>query len=353
MLKTSKKIKKILAVILLILTVFSITQPIVFAVSDSGSGRWVPGQYDSGMKTTDSKGSVGILIRRLINTTTKERLTVFCAEHFVDSTTGEIENATHIKPTDPKMKQACKVAYFGWYNKYPDYVVDGGILAGDMKWVKQDYVFTQQMIWEVLGQSSARFIDSSIQSQYEAFKSGINQQMSNAKKEPSFSNVTTTVEAGESTTLTDTNGVFADYTSLDKTVNGIRFQHNKGENTMTITVNSDCNIEEFRLTDAMMKDWGCIKEATKDNHTSVFFQFREGVQHQLYSMHYNDPVTMSMYLKINLLGNIELTKTNTNNDLVNGAIFNVKGPNNYNESFTVSNGKLLIEKVRKGTYTIK
>lgn len=134
------------------------------------------------MKTTDSKGSVGILIRRLINTTTKERLTVFCAEHFVDSTTGEIENATHIKPTDPKMKQACKVAYFGWYNKYPDYVVDGGILAGDMKWVKQDYVFTQQMIWEVLGQSSARFIDSSIQSQYEAFKSGINQQMSNAKK---------------------------------------------------------------------------------------------------------------------------------------------------------------------------
>lgn len=96
-----------------------------------------------------------------------------------------------------------------------------------MKWVKQDYVFTQQMIWEVLGQSSARFIDSSIQSQYEAFKSGINQQMSNAKKEPSFSNVTTTVEAGESTTLTDTNGVFADYTSLDKTVNGIRFQHNK------------------------------------------------------------------------------------------------------------------------------
>lgn len=353
MLRTSKKLKKILAVILLILTVFSITQPIVFAVSDSGSGRWVPGQYDSGMKTTDSKGSVGILIRRLINTTTKERLTVFCAEHFVDSTTGEIENATHIKPTDPKMKQACKVAYFGWYNKYPDYVVDGGILAGDMKWVKQDYVFTQQMIWEVLGQSSARFIDSSIQSQYEAFKSGINQQMSNAKKEPSFSNVTTTVEAGESTTLTDTNGVFADYTSLDKTVNGIRFQHNKGENTMTITVNSDCNIEEFRLTDAMMKDWGCIKEATKDNHTSVFFQFREGVQNQLYSMHYNDPVTMSMYLKTNLLGNIELTKTNTNNDLVNGAIFNVKGPNNYNESFTVSNGKLLIEKVRKGTYTIK
>lgn len=44
---------------------------------------------------------------------------------------------------------------------------------------------------------------------------------------------------------------------------------------MTITVNSDCNIEEFRLTDAMMKDWGCIKEATKDNHTSIFFNLEK------------------------------------------------------------------------------
>lgn len=86
------------------------------------------------------------------------RLTVFCAEHFVDSTTGNIEEAIHIKPVAPKMKEACKVACFGQYNKYPDYFVDGGILAADMKWVKQDYVFTQQMIWEVLGQSNATFI---------------------------------------------------------------------------------------------------------------------------------------------------------------------------------------------------
>lgn len=351
MLRKSRKLKRILAMILLIVTVFSVSQPI-FAVSSSGTGKWVPGQYDSGMKTTDSKTSVGILIRRLVNSTTKERLTVFCAEHFVDSTTGNIEEAIHIKPVDPKMKEACKVAYFGWYSKYPDYVVDGGILAADMKWVKQDYVFTQQLIWEVLGQSNATFIDSSIQSQYVSFKADINQKISNMKRKPSFSDTTITVEAGETKILTDNNGVLADYTSIDKSINGIRFTHNKGENTMSITVDMNCAIEDYKITDEMMKEWGFIKEATRDNDTSVFFQFREGVQNQLYSMNYNDPVTMAMRLKINLLGNIELSKLNTNNDLVDGAKYRVTSDNGFNKLVTVTGGKIVLEKVKKGWYKV-
>ena len=351
MLKKSKKINKILAMILLMLTLFSIAQPI-FAVSSSGTGKWVPGQYDSGIKTTDSKSNVGILIRRLINATTGERLTVFCAEHFIDSITGNVETAQHIKPTDPKMKEACKVAYFGWYAKHKDYVIDGGILAESMKWVKQDYVFTQQLIWEKLGQSSARFLDPSLQNQYEAFRNDINNKIANMKKKPSFSDTVITVEVGENI-ITDTNGVLADYTSIDKTINGIRFVHNKGNNTMSITVSEDCKIEDYKITDQMMKEWGMIKEETKDNDTTVFFQFREGVQNQLYAMHYNDPVTMSMQLKINLLGRLELSKLNTNGDLVEGAIFNVTGANGFNKDVEVTNGKIILEKIRKGTYLVK
>ena len=351
MLKKSKKINKILAMILLMLTLFSIAQPI-FAVSSSGTGKWVPGQYDSGIKTTDSKSNVGILIRRLINATTGERLTVFCAEHFIDSITGNVETAQHIKPTDPKMKEACKVAYFGWYVKHQNYIVDGGILAENMKWVKLDYVFTQQLIWEKLGQSSARFLDPSLQNQYEAFRNDINNKIANMKKKPSFSDTVITVEVGENI-ITDTNGVLADYTSIDKTINGIRFVHNKGNNTMSITVSEDCKIEDYKITDQMMKEWGMIKEETKDNDTTVFFQFREGVQNQLYAMNYNDPVTMSMQLKINLLGRLELSKLNTNGDLVEGAIFNVTGANGFNKDVEVTNGKIILEKIRKGTYLVK
>lgn len=333
MLKKSKKIDKILAMILLMLTLFSIAQPI-FAVSSSGTGKWVPGQYDSGIKTTDSKSNVGILIRRLINATTGERITAFCAEHFVDSITGNVETAQHIKPTDPKMKEACKVAYFGWYAKHRNYIVDGGILAEDMKWVKQDYVFTQQLIWEKLGQSSATFLNPSLQNQYEAFRNDINNKIANMKKKPSFSDTVITVEVGENI-ITDTNEVLADYTSIDKTINGIRFVHNKGNNTMSITVSEDCKIEDYKITDQMMKEWGMIKEGTKDNDTTVFFQFREGVQNQLYAMNYNDPVTMSMQLKINLLARLELSKLNTNGDLVEGAIFNVTGANGFNKEVEI------------------
>lgn len=86
-----------------------------------------------------------------------------------------------------------------------------------MKWVKQDYVFTQQMIWEVLGQSSASFVNSSVQNEYNSFKANINNQIANMEKRPSFDASSITVDAGKSKTITDTNGVLRDYNSVDKT----------------------------------------------------------------------------------------------------------------------------------------
>lgn len=133
MLKT-RKINKILAVILLVLTLFSVVQP-VFAVS--GTGTWAGGQFASGMKTTDNQNTqYGVLIRRLINTKTNEKMTVFCAEHGVDFTTGTAYNGEYYTPTNSTVKRACKIAYFGWYKDNGNYVVDGGILASDMKWYK-------------------------------------------------------------------------------------------------------------------------------------------------------------------------------------------------------------------------
>ena len=343
--------KKIIAILLLIFTILGSVQPI-FAVS--GNADFTGGQYDSGFKTTDNKGSVGILIRRLINLDTGEKFTVFCAEHFVDFETGAIENGGYYTPTDPTIKKACKIAYFGWYQANGDYVVDGGIL--DDSWayeVRLSYVFTQQYIWETLGQSSATFIDPSIQNRYEAFKADINQKIENMAKRPSFDATTIEIEAGETKVITDTNGVLASYNSIDKTTNGIRFQHTKGENTLTISVSEDCTIEQLNLSDNTMKSWGMIKEETADQDTSIYFTFREGVQNQLYSLHYNDPVSLAFSVKVNLLGNIELSKLDTDENLIDGSIFRVTGPNNFNKLVEVKNGKITLEKLRKGTYTIK
>ena len=105
--------KKILAIVFLFLMIFQMIQPLVYAsISSSGTAKWVAGQWDSEVFTTDNKTSVGMLMRRLTNYKTGEQYTTFCGEHFINSPTGTIETGTHSVPTDPLMKKACKVAYF-------------------------------------------------------------------------------------------------------------------------------------------------------------------------------------------------------------------------------------------------
>ena len=120
------KLKRFLSILMVIILLISVIQP-VFAVS--GTGTWSGGQYASGFKTTDNQnGSTGIIIRKLTNTATGEKRTVFCAEHGVEFITGRSYNGKYYTVTDRTIKKACKIAYFGWYKANPYYVVDGGIL---------------------------------------------------------------------------------------------------------------------------------------------------------------------------------------------------------------------------------
>lgn len=338
--------KKIVATLLIVFMLLSNVSPIFAA---SGSGTWVAGQWASYIHTTDNAGTqFGVLLRNMTNVNTGEKKTVFCSQHGVDINTGVRVTGNYYTPTSPEMKKACKIAYFGWYSKYGDYVLDGGISADR----KLQYVLVQQFIWETLGQSNATFVDSSIQSQYEALKDTINSQINSTSARPSFDATTIELDAGDTYTATDSNGILASYNSIDQTTNGIRFQHNKGENTLKITVSENCEVESLRVSDATTIGWGLIKEGTEDNDTTIYFEMDNGVQDQLYALHYNDPVSLAFSLKINLLGNLELSKLNTNRDLVDGSVFTVNGPG-YNGDVTVKNGKILLERIKKGTYTIK
>ena len=343
------KYKRILAVILLIITILSITQPI-FAVSGSGTATWVGGQYYSGIRTTDhSANSNGMLIRRLVNSETGEQITVFCSEHGVDFKPGVRVSGSYYIPTDPNMIRACKIAYLGWYKNYGDYVVNINTSYED----KKQYVLTQQYIWEVLGQSSATFRDDDIQAEYENFKRDIDNQIAQIQRKPSFNGSTIDILAGESKTLEDSNGVLSSYNSIDNTTNGIRITHSYGSNSISISVDENTNLENYTITDEEFKSWGMIKNGTEDNKTMIYFEFSDGVQDQLYSMSYNEPISLDFSVKIETFGKLELQKLNTNGDLVDGAVFNVTGANGYNQDVTVANGKITIEKLRQGTYTIK
>lgn len=341
----NKTNKKIVSLMILVVILISAIQPVL---AMSGTADFVAGQFASYMFTTDNSNTkYGITVRRIYNRTTKEWKTVFCSQHGLDIATGDVNTGTYNTPTEESVKYACKIAYFGWYEKYGDYVIDGNMTATE----KKDYAYTQQFIWEHLGQSNATFINSSNQQEYEAYKNDITNKISNMQKKPSFSDSTITMDIGETKNLTDANGVLADYSSIDKTIDGIRLVHNYGENTMSITVNDDCVIEELKITDKMMKEWGCIKEQTQDRDTTMYLSFPGDVQDQIYSLHYNDPVTLSLQVAVNSFGKLELSKTNEGGTLIDGAIFKVQG-DNYSEEIKVTNGKITLDKLKKGKYTV-
>lgn len=322
----SKKIKKFnkktLAVILVLLTLVGSIIPIVNAVS--GSGQWVGAQYSSGFTTTSNSGSGGILIRRLENRSTGERHTVFCAEHGVAFPTGVWENGSYYTPTDSTVKLACKVAYFGWYSKHGNYIVDGGIL--DDSWAydtRLDYVFTQQMVWETLGQDYGTFLNSTVQARYIAFKDDVNAKINNMQLKPSFNGGSYELNVGDTITLTDTNNVLKDYQSIDRTESGIRFQHTQGQNTLTITITNSCTIENYYLTNSIAESLGLVKADSIDHDTTIYFDFGS-LQNQIYSMHYNDPIPLALNLKINAKGHLEVIK-NSEDGMIAGVQFRLYG----------------------------
>ena len=343
----NKTLKKVVSVVMLLAILFNLIQPVL---ANSGSASFVAGQFASYYFTTDNKNTdYGIVMRKIYNRTTKEWKTVFCSQHGLDIATGEYHNGVYYIPTDETLKYACKIAYFGWYEQYGDYIIDGGISADR----KKVYAFTQQFIWEALGQSTATFVNSTTQSEYVNFKNEITNKIDNMKKRPSFTSSTITVDVGETITLTDTNGVLANYTSVDKTIDGINIKHTKGENTMNITISEDCTVENYKITNSMMLEWGFVKEGTQDYDTTLYYDFPDGVQDQIYSLNYNDPVAMTLNLNINLFGKLELSKLNTNGDLIDGTIFNVTSSNGFNQDVKVTNGKITLEKLKRGTYLVK
>lgn len=259
-------------------------------------------------------------------------------------------NGNYYVPTSTELKRASKVAYCGWYQSRGTYGSDG-VLATDA--LKQ-YAFTQQLIWETLNQSTAHFVDSSIQSQYEAFKIETNNKIDKMNQRASFNGSTITLKIGETTTVTDTNDVLKDYNSIDRTENNIRITHNKGENTMSFTANENCNIESYVISDNKFQEWGLIKEGTEDNQTTVYIEFQSSeVQDQLYSLGYNDPVTLRVNLAIEAKGRLEITKLDSEGTLVDGAVFTLSNDSGFSRDITVSGGKIMVEDLKPGIFLLR
>lgn len=343
--------KKLMAIILLVVTILGNFSQ-VFAAQ--GEGEWIGTQYASYIITTDTSQRIGICLRKLVNVNTNQAITAFCSEHGKEFYSGVRNSGSYYTPTSDAMKKACKIAYLGWYSKYGDYVVNDEVEKNSMEYLRLDYAFTQQYIWETIGQTNSTFIDGNVQAKYNEFKANIDNQLAQYAKRPSFDMATIELNAGETRTITDDNGVLHQYASIDKTTEGVRFTHNEGENTLTISVANDCNVENLSISDATTKSWGLVKRGTEDNDTTIYIDITDEVtQDQLYALHYNDPVTLALNLKINAFGRLEITKTNTKKELLDGSKFLVTNDNGFNQEVVAENGKVVLENLKVGKYYVQ
>ena len=188
------------------------------------------------------------------------------------------------------------------------------------------------------------------------FKNEVDSKMAKMRMQPSFVSDTITLECGETKILTDSNKVLADYVSFDKTIDGIRISHKKGQNTLSISIDEKCNKETYRITESTMKNWGIIKEATADKDTTVYFTFKEGVQNQLYALNYNDTISMSLNLKINQYGSLKINKIDLEtNQPIADTTFELSDSTGkiVRTGTTDKNGQLVFDKLKRGHYKLK
>ena len=309
------------------------------------SGTLYVAQNDTGLHYVGGSSKYGILSRKVHIGNWADAKTVFCIEHGKELATGTYVGASYSSNMSVDLQQATRIAYLGWYSKHGDVLLE----SGNIGTLKYDYAFTQMMIWESQGTGST-FTDSSVQARYESFKADINNQIAQRSKLPSFNKGSVEMNAGESVTLTDTNGILSGYNSCDGTLEGIRFEHTNGSNDLKITVLENCNTENFIFTDAKAKQIGLYKHEGGTDFRHYHFGSH---QQNIYSNYYPDDPTVSLNMKINLYGKLELTKTNDKDQLVDGSVFKLKGKTNgYEKDVTVQNGKILVEKIPHGEYTL-
>lgn len=244
------------------------------------------------------------------------------------------------------------MAYLGYY-RYSNSVGNASkSLTGREDNVQ--YAFTANLIWQNLKQVPNNY---SLGSDYDAFKEEVMDEYNKWDTLPSFNASSQTMNLGQTKELTDTNGVLQYYESFEYTKDKVTFKHNKGSNKMTIKVAADANKESVSVTQSDARN---NKMGKYINTRSVQTNFvlspvpANMATHQrlLVSYGYNDPKYLRININIELYGSLELQKLNTSGNLIDGAIFNVTGPNGYNQDVVVQNGKIVIEQLRPGNYAI-
>ena len=286
---------------------------------------------------------------------------VFCTQYGQTSPTGKdyTYNGDFIpqfKQNKPEYERIAEMIYFGYTMNY-------GMGLPSSADAMRAAACTQQYVWEALGKAPGRdswngsYMSSGIYANWlSQTESYYNQYHSNV----SFNGTNSNVVIGETTTLSDTNGVLQHYPTFNQNIDGVTFSHDNGSNELKISVSSDANATNatFNARDygiyELMPNGTQYSSGTMSNY--VYFQFTSGAVQDLMFSNYVDPSSFSVSVEVES-GNVLIIKTNTVGDVLAGCTFDLYKDSACTQKVRTgtsdSNGQIRFEKLPTGKFYVK
>lgn len=300
-------------------------------------------EYETGYKTDKGTNLLKLRIKGddIPDYGTHWGQVAFCVQH------GEsLPKGSHIYNSgDPTgtYKKAARVAYLATYR------YNNGESGG-----MERYAFTQNLIWQVIGQAPSSY---SVGSGYADWKAGIMAEYNKWDTMPSFHSSTQTFELGQSKTLQDANGVLKYYNTFNYTKDGVTFTHTKGSNSMKVTVSENCSKESVAITTTNAKKNG-ISKYENTNSSQVNFVLKSTEKQDLIcTPGFSDPKYLNIKIDINLYGKLEIAKKDNKGNFVPNVQFKIsynKGMSDLIGTYTTgSNGKVTISNLKPTTVYIQ
>ena len=201
----------------------------------------------------------------------------------------------------------------------------------------------QSLIWAEQGEGRGYVLSPSFPdyTSLQAAMSQLSKDVDDYYVRPSFHATTTTVKVGETIRLTDTNGVL---NTFDVYATGGLVVSIEG-NDLVITGTTDASDTS---TISFKKNI-----ATVDTGTSILYDAGPSVQ-KIGSFYVTDPNAGYVDLIVEKYGSLEITKTDKNSVLLDGATVNVKSSDGtYNQNHVVTGGKITISDLEPKEYVVK
>ncbi|MCR0553670.1 hypothetical protein MKC45_24095, partial [[Clostridium] innocuum] len=216
-----------------------------------------------------------------------------------------------------------------WYYAY--------VNTNQSKW---NYAVGQLMVWEYLGYKPT---DHNVPN-YEKRKAEVNEMIKNMTKRPSFNGKTVTLNAGESTTLTDTNNVLQDFKGKESIPKGITAKRSGNKLTITASASASEN-STYSLNKIKPEMVGQSLVHRKAGGQDIVVPLRE------------DPIPLSLKIKVNKYGSLKIMKQDEDGNLVPNTSFKVSKNADMSSPIgtyqTGSNGTVTVNDLAPATYYVQ